>query len=102
MELSYKGQVLQKQEAKPKKSRDGAVYNDVLLFDVDTSSSCTLENFSVTLTAYNRDFLRNNDVIGYVRLSDDATNESERKHWKSIKASPVKAIAEWHKLHRVP
>ena len=97
LELTYAGHTLQKHQSKTR--RQSISFNEEFSFVVSTDSSCTLENFGVQFTVYQRDFIHGNEVIGRVRLGMDAPLQSEIDHWQAIVLSPHKSITDWHRLH---
>ncbi|XP_032239638.2 synaptotagmin-4 [Nematostella vectensis] len=101
IELTHKGETIQKQQTRSKKTKknsDSEEFN----FHIPTTSACTLDSYSLQFSLFNQDLLRGAVCIGYVVLGQDAPFQSEVDFWRAVVNCPHEPITEWHKFHKTP
>ena len=91
--------VLRKYNTKVKRKSRHPVFSEDVMFDVNTDSAQTLDEFSLVLTVYKQEALKKTTLVGHVTLGKMSLIPKEALHWKSVTSSPHVVISHWHNLH---
>lgn len=94
IELLYQGKRLRKWKSSTKMNDLNPEFHESFQFDLQDQS---INDCRLCITVYDRDHLKQNDVIGRVCIGADVAQSSARKHWEEMLVSPQK-VSRLHSL----
>ena len=97
VQLSQPGRGCVKKHTKTKKNTVNPHFNETFVFDISPMIG-DLTYTALTLTVYDRERIRSDEVIGQVRLGYGATENTEFQHWNLVLQHPAHEFTEWHSL----
>lgn len=93
--LLYNEQRIAKKKTHIKKRTVNPVFNESFVFEVPYNEG--LDNLSLEFLVLDWDRVTKNEVVGRLQLGPRGSPAAQQ-HWREVRNSPRRQIAEWHKL----
>ncbi|KAL3201588.1 hypothetical protein MRX96_012616 [Rhipicephalus microplus] len=93
--LLYNDQRIAKKKTHIKKRTVNPVFNESFVFEVPYNEG--LDNLSLEFLVLDWDRVTKNEVVGRLQLGPHGSPAAQQ-HWREVRNSPRRQIAEWHKL----
>lgn len=93
--LLYNDQRIAKKKTHIKKRTVHPVFNESFVFEVPYNEG--LDNLSLEFLVLDWDRVTKNEVVGRLQLGPRGSPAAQQ-HWREVRNSPRRQIAEWHKL----
>ena len=69
------------------------IFNEAFRFDI---SSLDIRNISLEILLVDHNRFSGDEVMGIIRIGENAPDETGRSHWSEILRSPGQAVSRWH------
>ncbi len=100
VELTQPNRAECKKQTKVKKKTQNPAFNEEYIFPISPKIE-DLNFTSLTLTVFDHETIRSDEVLGEVKLGYGATEDSEFNHWNQVLQNPGREYRHWHTLMEV-
>ena len=97
VEVSQVGRPTAKKQTSTHKKTANPIFEETFNFTI-SSKPDDLSSTSISLTIFDHERIRSDDVIGNVILGCMATDVSQYGHWQEVIENPGETIVKWHYL----
>ncbi|ESP05581.1 hypothetical protein LOTGIDRAFT_102460, partial [Lottia gigantea] len=95
VEVIQTGRGVDRKQTRTRKNTTHPVFKETFTFTISTHPE-DLRYTTLKLTVFDHDRIRNDDVIGEVRIGYGATEESGSEHWTRVTRDLERETSRWH------
>lgn len=97
VEVSQPGRSVSRKQTKIKRGTSQPVFNEVFAFSVSPKVDDMLYT-AIVLKVFDHDRIRNDEVVGQLKLGNGGTQETEINHWNEAMHVIGQETTKWHYL----